>query len=269
MAMKTELPSSPYITHPQLTTLVDAKYLIEVVCKTKPHLKASVWYGEWGIQVSQQQGESVRFLVSARGSDGPHLRTFKTGYGIISFMWKLGFRNISLPMEKDGSVSHQIGSGHAAMPKSVTTAVDERAPVSLDAIRHGLLHLNQHGFTSVESAAQIIEAGYAVPETLNLIGPLMRPHTMDAMRLSDAGRMTTSIITERAALANTLADPVPEWARVVTEDYIRQKAEAGVYARDIVHARAWHTGPIEPENRSIKAPRVKSYIRRKRRTVSG
>lgn len=249
-------PVSPYVTHRQLIPLIKADYLIEVVCMTEPYLKASVWYGEWTIQVPEQRGGSERFLVSARSNDGPHLRTFKTGYGVISFMWKLGFRTISLPMEKGASVSNRIGSKSAISPEPASATANERTPVSLDTVRTGLLHLSQHGFVSVRSAAQLIEAGYAVPEQLEVHRYGVWPYIVDTVRLTDAGQTMASTVAQRAALPDTPTDLILDWERVITEDYIRQQADAGVLVENIICAKAWYTGPENPECRGILEPTV-------------
>jgi len=249
-------PLSPYVTHRQLVPLIEADYLIEVVCMVEPYFKAAVWYGEWAIQMPEQRGESERFLVSARGSDGPHMRTFKTGYGLISFMWKLGFRNITLPMEEGAPVPHRIGDKPAAPSEPVSTTANERTPVSPDAVRTGLLHLSQHGFVPVRSATLLIEAGYAVPEQLEVHRYGVWPYTVDAVRLTDAGRITATTVAERGTLSDTPTDLVPDWERVITEDYLRQQADAGVLVENIICAKAWYIGTVKPECRGVLQPTV-------------
>ncbi|CTQ31663.1 hypothetical protein [Jannaschia rubra] len=251
---------TPYITHHQLSALIEADYLVDVVCMAEPYFKEAVWYGKWVIQVPEQRGESERFLVSARGKEGPHLRTFKTGYGLISFMWKLGFRTIGLPMEEGTSVSYRIGSEPAAKTGPGATATEERAPLSFEAIRTGLLLLANHGFVPVWSAIQLIKAGYAVPVEVEVTFPHTWPDTVNAIRLTDAGRTTASMLAERGASPVDPPNPIPDWERVISESYIRQKADEGVLAKDIICAKEWYPSPIEPERRTMEQMPVRFPI---------
>lgn len=263
--MEPVLKIVPYITHRQLAPLIEADYQIDLVCLTEPHFKAAVWYGEWTVQVPEQRGEAERFLVSARGNDGPQLRTFKTGYGLISFMWKLGFRNITLPMEEGTSVSHRIRAESTAAPAPVSIAANKTAPAVLDAISTGLVHLSEHNFTSVEIATQLIEKGYAVPEKLEIYRGEVSPFTVDGVRLTEIGRiiaLAVPIYADEPPPAP--ADLIPDQERAITDYYISEKADEGILVDNITCAKAWYTGQVEPTRWKYLKPTMRSSIVRRR-----
>ncbi|WP_281827610.1 hypothetical protein [Jannaschia rubra] len=92
---------------------------------------------------------------------------------------------------------------------------------------------------------------------------------MDAIRLTDAGRTTASIVAERGASSADPSDPVPDWERVVTEGYIRQKADDGVLAQEIICAKRWYTGSVKPERRAMEQLPVKLPIPEWRKRLKG
>mgnify|MGYP006945865347 FL=1 len=203
--------------------------------------------------------------MSARGNEGPQLRTFKTGYGLISFMWKLGFRNITLPMEEGTSVSHRIGAELAVTPVPASIAANEAAPAVLDAISTGLVHLSDHGFTSVKNATQLIEKGYAVPEKLEIYRGEVSPFIVDGVRLTEIGRMIRLMVPMYADDPPAApADLIPDRERAITDYYISEKADEDVRVENITCAKAWYTGQVEPTRWKYLKPTMKSPIVRRR-----
>lgn len=254
--MESFLKPFPYITQPQLLSLIGAGYRIEVASIAEPFRKSAVWYGEWVIQVPEQRGEADRFLVPARQDGLPQLRVLKTAYGVISLMKELGFHEVGIPMEKGGSVSHKIGQKLSSESANVLTdPVDE--PLSFDTVKTGLLHLAQQGFASVEQAIALIEAGFAKPVTLEVCQDGIWPSKMDVICLNRSGRATAELIQRQTHPVLDDPDDIPDWKRVITEDYIRQKAEDHHHATDIIHAKHWYTGPKEPEQKQIMQPPVR------------
>ncbi|MFP7675774.1 hypothetical protein ACG74X_20780 [Marivita sp. S0852] len=258
-------PVHPYVTRPQLVVLIEAGYLIDIVCMTAPRFKAAVWYGEWAVQVPEHRGEAERFLVSARGNDGPQLRTFKTGYGLISFMWKLGFRNITLPMEEGTSVPHRIGAESAVASPPASSTADKTAPAVLNDISTGLMHLSDHGFTSVKIATQLIEKGYAIPEKLEIYRGEVSPFLVDAVRLTEIGRLIRLMVPMYADDPPAApADLIPDRERAITDYYVSEKADGGILVENIVCAKAWYTGQVEPIGWKYQKPTMKPPLVRRR-----
>lgn len=258
------MESYPYVTQRQLLALIETDCPIDVVAMAQPFRKAAVWYGEWAIQMPERDGAPERFLVAARGGDGPRLRVCKTANGLISLMRELGFRDVCIPMEEGGSATHRTGQAPIAEGgKSLSVTTED--PVSLDAVRTGLLYLSRHGFASARHADPLIEAGYAEPVDLTVRRDGDRPCRMDTIRLTTAGHATAAMI-ERLMRSEALpTGTVPEWERVVTEDYIRRKAETGIYVADILCAKGWYTGEEAPERRTILQPPVFLRLKGRRR----
>lgn len=265
--MESDLKSFPYITQPQLLSLIEADYRIEVVAIAEPFRKSAVWYGEWVIQVPEQRGETDRFLVPARQDGAPRLRVLKTAYGVISLMQELGFREVGIPMEKGGTVSHRLGQKISSESEVRAAPADE--PLSLETVKAGLLHLAQRGFTSVYQAIALIEAGFAKPVNLKVCQDGTWPTNFDVIRLTKSGRTTAEMIRSQSQPVLNDPDDIPDWKRVITEDYIHQKADDHLYATDIIHAKAWYTGPEAPEHKQMMQPMVRLRLPARKARMKG
>lgn len=250
----------PYISKHQLLALIGDGYAIDVVSLADAEKTAAVWYGEWVIQVPEQRGETERFLVSTGRGTAPKMRICKTTNGVVSLMHELGFREICIPMEEGGSASQRLGETPVATGgKTLSTKPD--APVTLDAVKTGLLCLSYHGFVSARHAPELIEAGYARPVTLHVRPDGDYWHRMAGIALTKAGEATVRMVEELENIMPLDAGAIPEWERVVTEYYIEEQAFLGVYASSITCAKNWYTGDEAPEQRRIAQPPVRVQLK--------
>ncbi|MRU17080.1 hypothetical protein FDP25_16690 [Roseovarius sp. A21] len=255
--------SVPYISKRQLVALIEDGYAIDVVSLANAGKTSAVWYGEWVIQVPEQRGETERFLVATGRGTAPKMRICKTTNGVVSLMHELGFRDICIPMEEGGSASHCLGKAPAATGGK-TLSAEPDAPVSLDAVKSGLLCLSYHGFVSARQAPELVEAGYARPITLHVLPDGDYWHRMEGIALTKAGEATVRMVDELENIMPLDAGAIPEWERVVTEYYIEEQAFLGVYASRITCAKNWYTGDEPPEVRRIAQPPVRMQLKPRR-----
>lgn len=90
--------------------LLSLGYQAVAVCSEPPERRAGVWYGLWHILCVSLDGQSEKILVTFRtgkdGSDKP--REFKTVTGLISFLYGVGIRSVTIPMEPGARVAHNL-----------------------------------------------------------------------------------------------------------------------------------------------------------------
>ena len=93
-----------------LRELLSIGYQAVAVCSGPPTRRAGVWYGLWHMLCVSLDGKSEKILVTFRKDDdgGDKPREFKTATGLISFLYSLGIRTITLPMEPGARVAHNL-----------------------------------------------------------------------------------------------------------------------------------------------------------------
>lgn len=255
------METAPYLSKRQLLALISDGYLIDVVSLADAHKTAAVWYGEWVIQVPEQRGEPERFLVSVSNLGAPKLRTCKTANGLISLMQELGFDDVTVPMKEGRSASHQLQSSTDREFRDLVEDIETQE--MLIVVKNGLRFLSRNGFVPVRIALALIEAGYARPVALHVQPDGEHRHSLDAIRLTDAGATAAGKVEAEAVTGHPTPETVPEWQRVVTEDYIHTKARDGIYVSQIVCARNWYGAAEIQEYRLIRQPPVQRTLRRR------
>ena len=100
------------LTESELKVLLRKGYPCEVIAREEPHMRGPVWYGNWIVAAFDDERTVERPLVSMRRKDGVDsdeaAREFKTANGLISFLHRLGFRSITLPMEQGSRAAHRL-----------------------------------------------------------------------------------------------------------------------------------------------------------------
>ena len=99
------------VTAVQFNTLLQGGYDVDIIARGEPELRGAFWYGDWIVAIVDRDRMVQRLLVKTRTrssvSDEIELRDIKTANGVLSFMYKLGFRSVSIPLAKDGRTSHR------------------------------------------------------------------------------------------------------------------------------------------------------------------
>lgn len=100
------------VTESELKVLLQNGFPCEVIAREEPHMRGPVWYGNWIVAAVDDERTVERPLVSMRKKDAREsakaAREFKTANGLISFLHRLGFRSITLPMEQGSRAAHRL-----------------------------------------------------------------------------------------------------------------------------------------------------------------
>ena len=100
------------VTESELKVLLRTGYRCEVIPREEPHMRGPVWYGNWVVAAVDDERTVERPLVSMRRKNGhggaKAVREFRTANGLISFLHRLGFRSITLPMEQGSRAAHRL-----------------------------------------------------------------------------------------------------------------------------------------------------------------
>ncbi len=98
------------VTALQFNALLQSGHDVDIIARGDPERRGAFWYGDWIVAIVDRDRKIQRMLVKTRARDlvldEIQFRDFKTANGLLSFMVKLGFRSVSIPMEKDGRTSH-------------------------------------------------------------------------------------------------------------------------------------------------------------------
>lgn len=98
------------VTALQFNALLQSGHDVDIIARGEPERRGAFWYGDWIVAIVDRDRKIQRMLVKTRARDlvldEIQFRDFKTANGLLSFMVKLGFRSVSIPMEKDGRTSH-------------------------------------------------------------------------------------------------------------------------------------------------------------------
>lgn len=99
------------VTALQFNALLQSGYDVDIIARGEPQLRGAFWYGDWIIAIVDHDRKVQRILVKTRTRSSAlgeiQFRDIKTANGVLSFMHKLGFRSVNIPMEKDGRTSHR------------------------------------------------------------------------------------------------------------------------------------------------------------------
>lgn len=93
--------------------LLDEGYEAVVVSHGDIEKQGVQWAGRWTVWVSSRERRDDRLLVATRGRFKP--REFKTTYGLIGFLRKMGFPTAVIPFHA-GARAVQAGRGWSSEP---------------------------------------------------------------------------------------------------------------------------------------------------------
>jgi len=97
---------------PEFTRLINEGFHAEIVCRADASNRNSIWYGDWIIRVVSADGKFERTLVPERTrnrrAEASRYREFKTANGLVSFMHKHGFKEVTVPLYQGMRASHVL-----------------------------------------------------------------------------------------------------------------------------------------------------------------
>jgi hypothetical protein len=121
MGPELEREAPNVVTEAGFRSLLQSAYHAEVVCKCTAENRRAVWYREWIIRAVDSTQKREKLLVLARRKSGDAdevvARTFKTANGLISFLYSMGFAQISIPLYKGGRSSQVLTHSPSALTR--------------------------------------------------------------------------------------------------------------------------------------------------------
>lgn len=100
------------VTELQFNVLLRSGHYVDIIARGEPERRGAFWYGDWIIVVVSEDRKVERVLVPARNRDYDQqeirFREFKTANGLLSFMYKFGFREVRVPMARNGRSPHLL-----------------------------------------------------------------------------------------------------------------------------------------------------------------
>ena len=107
------------VTEIDLKSLLRQGYTVDVIAQDEPYRRGPMWYGLWIVVAVDDNRTFERTLTSMRrkGQDRTP-REFKTANGLLSFLHRLGFRSITVPMEQDSRATHKLPASRLDIPNS-------------------------------------------------------------------------------------------------------------------------------------------------------
>ncbi|WP_308917184.1 hypothetical protein [Jannaschia sp. LMIT008] len=97
------------VTEPKFRELLAQGYQAEVLCRSDAYYKSAVWYGAWVLRVVDREGTFERLLVNiprrVTGEPEVAIKVFKTINGLTTFMARMGFTHIHVPLLEGGRSS--------------------------------------------------------------------------------------------------------------------------------------------------------------------
>jgi hypothetical protein len=103
------------VTEARFRSLLAEGFDAEVFCKADAYCKASVWYGEWIMWATRSDDPRKKVLVTVpRSAEVPgeiKFRVFKTINGLVSFLERMGFEDLHIPLKEGGQATHSLPKG--------------------------------------------------------------------------------------------------------------------------------------------------------------
>jgi hypothetical protein len=102
------------VTEPRFRELLAQGYQAEVLCRSAAYYKSAVWYGAWVLRVVDKDGTFERLLVNiprrVTGEPEVAVKVFKTVNGLTTFMARMGFTHVHVPLLEGGRSSLALPS---------------------------------------------------------------------------------------------------------------------------------------------------------------